>query len=211
MVLGFLVHSAPTSLRVCTSFGPVVNDCASSILAGCQQSVSFTRGLLWELMDKRSKVDPEYPRSSHVDDLSHVLVGESASDLKAQLLAAGRVVGKEVARLQLELSDNSKLIPDNQLTGSVAKTLAREGLTLKVESTYDDAGVQQSGSTIRKASSLNHRIECKGADRAARTHALVMVNPAALKLTMTGMQPVQEYGHQAQGASNCQLVKMRRN
>jgi len=148
-------------------------------------------------MDKLSKVDPEYPCFSHVDDLSHVLVGESCSDLKAKLLAAGRLVGKEVARLKLELSDKSTVIPGNSLLRNVAKTLALEGLTLKVASTCDDVGVQQSGSAVRKASSLNHRIEAKGADRPKRTHDLVMVSPAGTKLTMTGTQPVYVYGHQA--------------
>ena len=52
MVLGFFVHSAPKILKVGTCFGPVVHSCSSSILAGFQQSVSWARGLLWELMDK---------------------------------------------------------------------------------------------------------------------------------------------------------------
>ena len=91
----------------------------------------------------------------------------------------------------------------------MAKTLTEEGITLKVASTCGDVGVQQYDSSVRNASTLNNRIENKGADRAARTHVLVMVDPTAMKLTMTGTQPVQVYGHQAQGASNRQLLYMR--
>ena len=59
-------------------------------------------------------VDPEFPCSSHVDDLSHVLIGESEADLKGKLIKAGRLVGAETKRLQLELSDKSTLLPNNK-------------------------------------------------------------------------------------------------
>ena len=123
MVLGFFIHAAPRALKVGPSFGPVLHSCKNSILAGDQQSVSWTRGLLYDLLDNLSKVDPEYPCAVHVDDLSHVLVGESASDLKAKLLKAGRLVGQEVKRLHLTLSDKSTLLPENDLTTSVARIL----------------------------------------------------------------------------------------
>ena len=63
------------------------------MLAGCQQSVSFARGMLYKLVEKLSAVDPEYPCHVHVDDLSHVLVAETEHELKAKLLQAGRIVG----------------------------------------------------------------------------------------------------------------------
>ena len=74
MVLGFLAHCALRILRVGKSSGPTVVDCRNSMLAGCQLSVSFTRGLLWQLVADLSIIDPEYPCSSHVDDLSQVFV-----------------------------------------------------------------------------------------------------------------------------------------
>ena len=80
LVLGYLAHAAPRILKVGSSLGPVITHCSNSILAGDQQSVSWSRGLLWDLLEKLSLVDPEYPCAVHVDGLSHVLVGESASD-----------------------------------------------------------------------------------------------------------------------------------
>ena len=68
-----------------------------------------------------------------------------------------------------------------------------------------------SGRGVLSASSLNYRIEAKGNARAKRTRELVKVNPAAIKLTMTGKNPVQTYGHVAQGASESQMGKMRSN
>ena len=51
MVLGFFMHAAPRALKVGSSFGPVLHSCKNSILAGDQQSVSWTRGLLYDLLD----------------------------------------------------------------------------------------------------------------------------------------------------------------
>ena len=115
-VLAFLAHAAPRVLQVGKCLGPPITNCGNSILAGCQTSVSMARGLLYTLVAELSKVDPEYPCHEHVDDLSHVLVAETASQLKIKLLQAGRVVGSEVKRLQLKLSTKSKIIPDNSLT-----------------------------------------------------------------------------------------------
>ena len=157
LILGYLAHAAPRILKVGTSLGPVITHCSNSILAGDQQSVSWSRGVLWKLLDKLSLVDPEYPCAVHVDDLSHVLVGESASDLRKKLLSAGRTVGSEVKRLHLTLSDKSTLLPDNANTRCIAKLLSDEGICLKTANSCNDVGVQMSGSALRKASSLNKR------------------------------------------------------
>ena len=114
--------------------------------------------MLWELLDRRSRVDPEYPCAQHVDDLSHVMVAETESELKAKLLAAGRLVGSEVKRLKLKLSDKSTLLPDIPVTRSVAKQLSDEGIPMKTCSTCDDVGIQMIATNVRRASTLNTRI-----------------------------------------------------
>ena len=64
------------------------------------------------------------------------------------------------------------------------------------------------GNGNRRASTLNNRIEVKGADRAKRTRELVKVTPVATKLTMPGTNATQVYGHQAQGVSCSQMINM---
>ena len=82
--------------------------------------------MLWDLLDRLSKVDPEYPCAEHVDDLSHVLVADTEAELKVKLLTAGRIVGQEVTRLKLKLSDKSTLLPDIPVTRTVARILRGE-------------------------------------------------------------------------------------
>ena len=103
MLTGFFVHAAPRILRVGKCFGPVIHSCGKSILAGCQLSCSFARGMLWELTAKLATADPEYPCAQHLDDLSHVLVGETEGELKGKLVKAGKIVGEEVSRLKLNI------------------------------------------------------------------------------------------------------------
>ena len=140
-------------------------------------------------------VDPEFPCSSHVDDLSHVLIGESEADLKGKLLKAGRLVGEETKKLHLELSDKSTLLPTNRNTRAVVKILLEEGVQIKTGDTCDDVGIQMTGNGNRRASTLNNRIEVKGADRAKRTRELVKVTPVATKLTMPGTKKLRTPRH----------------
>ena len=99
----------------------------------------------------------------HVDDLSHVLVAETAKDLECKLLKAGRIVGSEVKRLCLTL------------TRKVAKQLSKEGIPLAAADTAGDVGVQLAGGEMRAETTLNERIHEKGAPRATRIRGLVMV------------------------------------
>ena len=72
LVLGFLTHAARRMLRVGKGFG-------NSVVAGCQISTDWARGLPCELLQCLAIVDPSNPCHEHVDDLSHVLVAESES------------------------------------------------------------------------------------------------------------------------------------
>ena len=82
LIMGFFTHAAPRVLRVGKCFGPIVYNCGKSMLAGCPLSTSWTRGLLYELMWRLSRVDAEHPPNEHVDDISHVVIGETENDLK---------------------------------------------------------------------------------------------------------------------------------
>ena len=121
-----------------------------------------------------------------------------------------KLTGDEVNRLKLTLSDKSIILSDNSATRSVAKQLNKIGISIGINKVGDDVGVQMAGGIARPASTLNNRIDGKGADSAKRTRELVAINPSAIKLVMSGVVPKQIYGHQAMGASILQMYKMRK-
>ena len=73
-----------------------------------------------------------------------------------------------------------------------------------------DLGIETAAGKRRCAASQWKRI-WKGRRRAKRVNRLCKTNSEAQKLTMTGIHPVQIYGHTAQGASNAQVDAMCRN
>ena len=58
LVLGPLTHRSPRCLRVGNGYSDVITGGASSILAGCLQSCSWARGLLFELVQALVYVVP---------------------------------------------------------------------------------------------------------------------------------------------------------
>ena len=81
-------------------------------------------------------------------------------------------------------------------------------MLLDTAMTADAFGVELSGCTIRVETILDNRIFNKEAPRADRVKGLVMVNPEATKLSMSGVRPTQAYGNQAMWASKVQQKAM---
>ena len=88
----------------------------NSILVGCQTSVSFARGLLWNLIDLLIHALPRNPPWEHVDDIAQPLVDTTSLGLRTKIVTAGTIVGKEVQRLQIKLSEKSVVVPMSAAT-----------------------------------------------------------------------------------------------
>ena len=93
MVLGFIMHKAPRILKVGVGCSKILGAIARSMLAGCQQSVSWTRGLLYEMVEGLGYVLPGSVADQHVDDLSQVMVHKS----RMVLVNAATKCGKKVS------------------------------------------------------------------------------------------------------------------
>ena len=94
MILGTLAHQAPRVLKVGTCISEAIVSTGNSILAGCQSSVSFARGLLWELIDSLIHAIPRNPPWQHVDDLAQPLVARSPLALRHNVVKPGTIVDK---------------------------------------------------------------------------------------------------------------------
>ncbi len=212
LYLGFLAHKAPRTLKVGHCMSGVIANTGRSMIAGCQQSVSWARGLLLRLVMAVSDVVPSSPCGVHVDDLSHVvcLDDDDAVAIKKGL-EIGRKVAQEVADLDLRLSDKSVLVPaSSRVVREIVSGLRSEGIKIRAANTGDDVGVATTGGTRRCAATLNARIK-RARARAQRVGYLCTKVKSAAKLGRTGVQPMQQYGHQACGASRRQVDAMRRN
>ena len=70
LVLGYLTHKSPRCLQVGNGYSDIITGCASSIWAGCLQSCSWARGLLFELVQALGYVVLGSVCEEHIDDLS---------------------------------------------------------------------------------------------------------------------------------------------
>ena len=149
----------------------------------------------------------------HVDDLAQPLTAHSANALIIKLVAAGTIVGEEVQRLRLKLSDKSFVVPISAATQRAAWELGRltPPVLLRVSNSVDDVGFEMGGGRRRMANTQNKRIRQKARQRARRTRALVIRNRAALKIVRPGVATKQAHGHVVTGASATQTHDMRVN
>ena len=140
-------------------------------------------------------------------------VAPSSLELRKKIITAGTIVGNEVKRLKLKLSDKSVVVPISAASRGAASHLGKQTspVLLRVANTVDDVGIEMGGGRRRMAQTQNKRIFGKAKNRSKRTKELVHRNMLALKLVMPGVSTQQSYGHQVNGASPSQVLGMRRN
>ena len=211
LVLGTLTHKSPRCLQVRNSFSKITTGCASSILAGCPQSCSWARGLLFEFVRALGYVVPGSVCEEHIDDLSQFVTNKSRMQLFHDAAKIGRAVKMGTAELGLTLSCKSTLLANDKSLGKlIVSHLENDGVPICLGTAATDLGIETTAGKRRCAASQWKRI-WKGRRRAKRVHRLCKMNSEAHKLTMTGIHPVQIYGHTAQGASKAQVDAMCRN
>ena len=101
LILGILAHAAPRILKVGECFSERISRTGCSMVAGCQQAVSFARGLLWSMVHELCCAIPRCPAHEHVDDLSQPVVSRTADGLRKSLVKAGNIVGTHVRQLKI--------------------------------------------------------------------------------------------------------------
>ena len=77
LILGVLAHAAPRVLKVGQCLSEVIVNTGYSMVAGCQQAVSFAHGLIWELVHTLTHRIERCPVHQHVDDLSQPIVAST--------------------------------------------------------------------------------------------------------------------------------------
>ena len=104
LALGMLTQKSPRRLQVGNGLSDVVSACASSILAGCLQSCSWARGLLFELVQALGYVVPGSVCEEHIDDVSQFVMNTSRIQLLHDAALIDKAVKDGTAKLELTLS-----------------------------------------------------------------------------------------------------------
>ena len=183
LVLGTLTHKSPRCLQVGNSYRNIIMGCASCILAGCLQSCSWARGLLFEFVQALGYVVPGSVCEEHIDDLSHFVTNKSRMQLFQDAAEIGRAVQVGTAELGLTLSCKSTLLANDKSLGKlVVKHLETDGVPICLGTAATDLGIETAAGKRRCAASQWKRIlerQAKGQEsqspvqdelRSAKTH-----------------------------------------
>ena len=147
----------------------------------------------------------------HIDDLSHFVTNKSRMQLFQDVARIGKAVKVGTAELGLTLSRKSTLLANDKSSGKlIVGHLETDGVPICLGAAATDLGIETAAVKRRSAAGQWKRI-WKGRRRAKRVNRLCKMNSEAQKLTMTGIHPVQIYGHTAQGASHAQVNAMCRS
>ncbi len=155
LVLGVIAHKAPRLINVGPCTSEPIEGCFRSIIAGCQQSVSWTRGLVHKLVEGLGYILPGSVCYEHVDDLSQVIACKSKAQLLEVALEAGAMVEEGTKEADILLSEKS-VITTNCNTGNiVAEVLRNKGIQIHVKGSADDLGIETSAGKRRNAETQN--------------------------------------------------------
>ncbi len=212
LYLGLLAHKAPRILRVGHCVSQVIHQPGRSMLAGCQQSVAWARGLMHKLVKSLGYIIPNSVCYEHVDDLSQPVAFDGTEDDAVEHgVRLGLAVHTGVMELDLRISDKSLLLPSSSpVVKRIVKRLRTAGVRISAAASADDLGVQTAAGRRRVTSTMYKRIS-RGGRRAAGVRKICRVVQRAHVLGKTGVNPMQSYGHQGMGVSPTMLVPLRRN
>ena len=189
LVLGSLTHKSPRCLQVGNGYSDITSGCASSVLAGCLQSCSWARGLLFELVQALGYVVPGAVYKEHIDDLSQFVTNMSRIQLFQDAALVGKAVKEGTVKLGLTLSGKSTLLANDKSLGKlIVGHFGDEGVPICLGTSATDLGIETAAVKSRCAANQWKRI-WKGRRRAKRVNRLCKTNSEAQKTHDDGHTP----------------------
>ena len=139
LVSGSLTHKSPRCLQVGNGYSDVITGCASNILAGCLQSCSWARGLLFEIVQTLVYVVLGSVCEEHIDDLSQFVTNTSRMQMSHAAALVGKAVKDGTAKLGPTLSCKSTLLTNDKSLGQlIVGHLGEEGFPICPRATATD-------------------------------------------------------------------------
>ena len=97
--------------------------------AGCQQWVSWARGLVHKMVEGLGYIMPNSVGLGHVDDLSQVVACRSKAQLYDVALRIGSAVGEGVKEADIFLSDTSLMVSNCSTAHVVSQALQAKDIS----------------------------------------------------------------------------------
>ena len=210
-VLGAMVHVGPRFMVQSKAVALPITAFGNSILAGCMQSNGWARALLLRTISRLNARHPGSTIHPHVDDLSQVVIGHSASGVLEIAAPAALELIDHITNLGLKISGKSKVLPSGDPAAHAlrAELLRETGITVQVCNAGNDLGIETTAGRRRAQRTIAQR-EAKSRIRCRRVGWLAMKHRKAAKLYTTGCKP-QLYGCAAQGSAPTRLAQRARD
>ena len=149
------MHKAPRALLAGDAVSEVITGCSRSIIAGRQQSVSWSHGLLFHLAESLGNVEPGCVCNEHADDLFHVVVLKSRMKLCDKSIDIGEATHQGIQELELCLADMFVFMcNDRQLSVSLNRSLQ----STKCADTAENVGIEIAAGRCRVARAQDESI-----------------------------------------------------
>ena len=199
MCIAMVVHTVARGIAMddlCSSCW--TPDC--SILQGCMQSLSWTRCIFYNMLQKAHEdYGPATTLQSFVDDMAQRSQGPRKMAMRDAVNCALHV-NKSIQTRRGRISPKSNLFStDKKATLLIHKELVAHGLLLTTHSTCRDLGVDANIGNRRRMPTFAERT-AKSTRRRARIQTInKLTKGKAAKLALTGFKPQATWGRQALG------------
>jgi hypothetical protein len=205
--LAIKVHMGPRAFKEGKFISPWSESSDTSILAGCNTSVSLTRALLYDLLDDMHRNYMPVTMRTWVDDCFQLHTGPRTYVFEHAFEAALHFA-ELCASKGLEISAKPTVTASDQsMALELNRRLRSHGIELQVEDAAKDLGVDFAGGGRRRIPV--QQIRLLNAKRAGdKVSILGKATKEAKRLVMTGVKP-RLYGFAAMGASPTATKKMR--
>jgi hypothetical protein len=206
--MGMLVHTSARTIKQRKCYSKIVIP-DRSIIAGCLQSVAWTRLYLYDILQEVHNDYKPVQVKTFVDDLSQFMFGTTgqvvdlmtrcAKTLKDNLEAnGGRVSPTKVVLLASPTS----------LRKELEGTLRKAGIKVKGKSSGRDLGLDASLGRVRRLKVYKERL-FKGFKRCRKIASFAKVTKKSKVLYTTGATPQMNWGVQSKGVSPTMVQKIR--
>jgi hypothetical protein len=206
--LGMLVHRGARFLRHSQCWAlPVVPE--KSILAGCVQSVPWTRLILYDLLQSLHEGYRPTTFAVWVDDVPQTTIAKTRRAVQTRTVGAAQALVAGLQDLGCTMSAKSVLLTaDPPLSVAIQRELAGHGIQVRCEAVGKDLGVDVYHGRRRRVNTQRKRFGLAGR-RLMRIRALVKVYRPAKQLVSTGAWPQGRWGLEATGCAPSRLAQIR--